>query len=166
MEFSRQEYWSGYHFLLQRIFQTQGSNLYLLCLLQWQGSHLGSLNDKHQNSKTDFNCSHKIQPRSSEVKVTQLCPSLCDPMVYRSREFSRPEYCSGEYSSLSLFQGIFPTQGSNSGLLHCRQILYQLSHKGSHKPNILACSHHYILYDFIPKIPLRPTVLRLWKWWF
>ena len=32
--------------------------------------------------------------------------------------------------SLSLLQGIFPTQGSNPGLLHCRQILYQLSHKG------------------------------------
>ena len=37
--------------------------------------------------------------------------------------------------SLSLLQGIFPTQGSNSGLLHCSQILYQLSHKGS--PRIL-----------------------------
>ena len=33
--------------------------------------------------------------------------------------------------SLSLLQGIFPTQGSNPGLLHCRQILYQLSYKGS-----------------------------------
>jgi len=33
--------------------------------------------------------------------------------------------------SLSLLQGIFPTQGSNPGLQHCRQILYQLSHKGS-----------------------------------
>ena len=32
--------------------------------------------------------------------------------------------------SHSLLQGIFPTQGSNPGLLHCRQILY-LSHKGS-----------------------------------
>ena len=30
-----------------------------------------------------------------------------------------------------LLQGIFPTQGSNSGLLHCRQILYRLSHQGS-----------------------------------
>ena len=28
--------------------------------------------------------------------------------------------------SLSLLQGIFPTQGLNSGLPHCRQILYQL----------------------------------------
>ena len=37
--------------------------------------------------------------------------------------------------SLSLLQGIFPTQGSNPGLLHCRWILYQLSHKGS--PDIL-----------------------------
>ena len=33
--------------------------------------------------------------------------------------------------SLSLLQGIFPTLGSNSGFLNCRQILYQLSHKGS-----------------------------------
>ena len=31
----------------------------------------------------------------------------------------------------SLLQGIFPTQGSNAGLLHCRQILYQLSHEGN-----------------------------------
>ena len=33
--------------------------------------------------------------------------------------------------SLSLLQGIFPTQGSNPGVPHCRQILYQLSHKES-----------------------------------
>ena len=30
-----------------------------------------------------------------------------------------------------LLQGIFPTQGSNPSLLHCRQILYRLSHEGS-----------------------------------
>ena len=34
-------------------------------------------------------------------------------------------------NSLSLLQGIFPTQGSNPGLRHCRQILYWLSYKGS-----------------------------------
>ena len=33
--------------------------------------------------------------------------------------------------SHSLLQGIFPTEGSNPGLPHCRWILYQLSHKGS-----------------------------------
>ena len=37
--------------------------------------------------------------------------------------------------SLSLLQGLFLTQGWNPGLLHCRRILYQLSHKGS--PRIL-----------------------------
>ena len=44
--------------------------------------------------------------------------------------------------SLSLLQWIFPTQGSNPGLLHCRQILYQLSHKGS--PRLL----EFIAYPF------------------
>ena len=38
-------------------------------------------------------------------------------------------------SSLSLLQGIFPNRRSNLGLLHCRWILYQLSHRGS--PRIL-----------------------------
>ena len=37
--------------------------------------------------------------------------------------------------SLSLLQGIFPTQGLNPGLPHCKWIFYQLSHKGS--PRIL-----------------------------
>ena len=37
---------------------------------------------------------------------------------------------------LSLLQGIFPTQGSNPGLPHCRRILYQLSHQGSPNTSI------------------------------
>ena len=43
-------------------------------------------------------------------------------------EFSRPNTGIG---SCSLLQGIFPTQGSNPGLPHCRCILYQLSHQRS-----------------------------------
>ena len=38
--------------------------------------------------------------------------------------------------SHSLLQGIFPTEGSNSGLPHCRQILYQVSHQGSPTPTV------------------------------
>ena len=45
-------------------------------------------------------------------------------------------------SSHSLSQGMFPTQGSNPGLSHCRQILYQLSHKES--PRIL----EWVAYPF------------------
>ena len=37
-------------------------------------------------------------------------------------------------SSLSLLQGIFQTQESSQGLLHCRWILYQLSYQGSAEP--------------------------------
>ena len=44
--------------------------------------------------------------------------------------------------SCSLLQGIFPTQGSNPGLPHCRWILYQLSHKGN--PRIL----EWVAYPF------------------
>ena len=44
--------------------------------------------------------------------------------------------------SLSLLQGIFPTQGSNPGLSHFGQILYQLSHQGS--PRIL----EWVAYPF------------------
>ena len=45
-----------------------------------------------------------------------------------SMEFSRQEYWSGLPCPPP---GIFPTQGSNPGLPHCRQILYCLSHLGS-----------------------------------
>ena len=38
--------------------------------------------------------------------------------------------------SLSLLQRIFLTQESNQGLLHCRQILYQLSYQGSWKSGL------------------------------
>ena len=61
----------------------------------------------------------------SEVKVlvTQSCLTLYSPM-----DCSTPApLCTGfsrqEYWSHSLLQGIFLTQGSNLGLLHCRQIL-------------------------------------------
>ena len=52
-----------------------------------------------------------------------------------SMEFSRQEYWSGCHS---LLQGIFPTQGSNLGLLDYRQVLYHLSYQGSPKPRIRA----------------------------
>ena len=66
------------------------------------------------------------------MKVAQSCPTLRPHGLYSP--WNSPGLNAG-VGSLSLLQGIFPTQGSNPGLLHCRQILYQLSHKGS--PRIL-----------------------------
>ena len=66
------------------------------------------------------------------VLVSESCPTLCDPIdcclpgssVHRILH-------AGILDCNSLLQGIFPTQGSNPGLLHCRQILYHLSYQGS-----------------------------------
>ena len=69
----------------------------------------------------------------SEVKVkgAQSCPTLCDPHGLYDL-WSSPGQSTG-VGSLSLLEGIFPTQGSNPGLPCCRRILHQLSHKGSPK---------------------------------
>ena len=48
--------------------------------------------------------------------------------IYQLSHREAQEYQSG---ALSLLQWIFPTQESNHGVLHFRQILYQLSYQGS-----------------------------------
>ena len=71
----------------------------------------------------------------SETKVAQSCLPLWNPCgPIRSLELSRLDT---EVGSLSLLQGIFPTQGLRPSLPHYRQILYQLSHTGSSR--ILEC---------------------------
>ena len=74
-----------------------------------------------------------------KVKVTQSCLILQPHGLYSS--WNSPGQ-STEVGSLSLLQGIFPTQGSNPGHPHCRWILYQLSYKGS--PRIL----EWVAYPF------------------
>ena len=67
-----------------------------------------------------------------KMKVAQsnsLCPYGLWPTSLLS-PWSSPGKSTG-VGSCSLLQGIFPIQGSNPGLLHCRQILYQLSYPGS-----------------------------------
>jgi len=64
--------------------------------------------------------------KKRKVKVAQSCPTLCDPM---DCPWNSPGQNTG-VGSLSLLQGIFPTQESNRDLLHCRHILYQLSYQG------------------------------------
>ena len=68
------------------------------------------------------------QIKGNESESRSVLSDSVTLWTIQSMEFSRPEYWVG---SLSLLQGIFPTQGWNPGLLHCRLILYQLSHKGS-----------------------------------
>ena len=63
-----------------------------------------------------------------KVKVAQSCPTLCKPMDCSPRNYPGQNIGVG---SISLLQGIILTQELNCDPLHCRWILYQLSHKGS-----------------------------------
>ena len=79
------------------------------------------------HSSTDGHLSHFHLWKWKKMKVAQSCPTLCYLM---DCPWNSPGQNTG-VGSLFLLQGIFPTQESNLGLLHCRKILYQLSHKGS-----------------------------------
>ena len=66
--------------------------------------------------------------------VAQLCPTVCNPMDCSPPGSSTHSDSPGKniwVGCHALLQGIFPTQGLNPGLLHCRWILYRLSHQGS-----------------------------------
>ena len=137
----------GCNFLLQGIFLTQGLNPSLLRLPHWQAeSSLLVPPGKHIRNPNLFNPSvfqvtlikgHWQAPCAKEhlvpehckvrVKVAQLGLTVWDPMDYIVHGKSPGENIG--MGSRSLLQGIVLTQGSNSGgLLHCRRILYQLSH--------------------------------------
>ena len=71
-------------------------------------------------------------------KIAQSCPTLCDPMDCSLPGSSIHGILRQEYWSRLLFPSpwVFPTQGLNPGLLHCRQVLYQLSYQGSPYHNL------------------------------
>ena len=69
-----------------------------------------------------------LRPKSESESHSVVSDSLQPHGLYST--WNSPGQNTG-VGSLSLLQGIFPSQGSNPGLLHCRRILYQLSHKGS-----------------------------------
>ena len=68
--------------------------------------------------------------------VAQSCPTLCNPMDYRSPGSSVRGDSPGKNIGVgyyALLQVIFPAQGSNPGLPHCRQILHCLRPPGKPK---------------------------------
>ena len=67
---------------------------------------------------------------NAKVKATQSCLNLCNLMDYKIHGILQASILEWVVS-LSLLQGIVPTQELNPGLLHCRWIFYQLRHKGS-----------------------------------
>ena len=88
-------------------------------------SHYGKYIDVPQIIKTTIYCccvSHSVMSDSLQRHGLQPIRLLCP--------WDSPGKNTGA-GCHALLQGIFLTQGSNSGLLHCRQILYHMSHQGS-----------------------------------
>ena len=127
----------GCHALLHGIFQNQGSNLSLLHLLHWQAGSLPLVPpEKHPIINAKWSESHSV-----------MSYSLWPHRLYSP--WNSPGQNTG-VGSLSLLQWIFPTQGSNPGLLHCRRILYQLSHNAKWKYNFkLQSSFIYIPFFLV-----------------
>ena len=96
-----------------------------------------SLNDKFKMDT--FNCMYVLYFFFT-FKVTQSCPTLCDPMDCTVHGILQARIL--EWVAFPFSRGFFPTQGLNPGLPHCRQILYQLNHNES--PRILG----WVAYPF------------------
>ena len=107
--------------------------------------------------------------------VTQLCPTLCDPMDCNLLGSSVHGDFPGKNTGVgchALLQRLFPTQGSNPSPLHCRQILYHLSHQGC----LLLVKGMPICYYYVEievQVPIYTFVdierawilISVWWWW-
>ena len=124
--FPWQDYWGGLPFPFTGVFPTQRLNLHLWL---WEADSLPLC---HQGSPGVC------------VSLSGVSDSLLPHGMYPARllcPWDSPGKNAG-VGCLSLLQGIFLTQGSNLGLLHCRLILYCLNHQGS--PYLLLI--HYRIY--------------------
>ena len=99
-----------------------------------ENSKSGKLSSGHRTRKGPFSfqSQRKAMPKNaqSESEVAQSCLTLCDLVGYSPWDFPGKNTGVGCHF---LLQGIFPTQGLNPGLPHCRQKLYCLSYQGSPK---------------------------------
>ena len=119
----------GCHALLQGIFPTQGSNPGLL--------HCGQILYRlsHEGSPGKGSYTFVI---SCSCQVASVVSDSMRPHRRQPTRLPHPWDSPGKNTRVgchALLQGIFPTQGSNPGLLHSRQIFYHLSHQKS--PRIL-----------------------------
>jgi len=127
-------------------------NPHLLCVLHWQAdplppSHLRVLpyfSNFHILALVRIGKALRIKKLTlTSLTELRLCSVVSDSLQPHGlySPWNSPGQNTG-VGSLSLLQGIFPTQGLNPGLPHYRQILYQLSHQGS--PKILG----WVAYPF------------------
>ena len=96
------------------------------------------------------------------VLAAQSCPTLCDPIDCSLPGSSVHGIFPGKNTGVgchSLLQEIFPNQGSNPGLPHCRWILYQLSHGLASNPSSPPIRSILQLPSEVPSAPKAARVL-------
>ena len=102
--------------------------------------------------------------------LTQLCPTLCSPMDCIRPVSSVCGDSPGRNTGVgchALLQGLFPTQGSNPGLPHCRQILYCLIHQGNPKKSREVCLFDEKLINTkLPPISMAPLLSQKAVRWY
>ena len=106
------------------------------------------------------NNKRKISGKLDFIKMKSFCVSKDNIKKVKKSPWNSPGQ-NTRVVSLSLLQGIFPTQGSNPGLPHCRWVFYRLSHKGS--PRILEWITYSLLQRIFPTQKLNQGLLHC-KW--
>ena len=102
----------------------------------------------HMTQSSDYMSHHMTQQfyslremrASTLALVTQSCVTLCDPIDLWPARLLCPWNSAGKNTAVGshfLLQGLSPTQESNPGTPHCRQVLYFLSHEGNPNESIL-----------------------------
>ena len=102
----------------------------LLKRKDWQMlTHVIIEGDQYKTNKTKM-----VKKWNVRYRITQSCPTLCNPMDYSPPGSSVHEDSPGKNTGVgchALLQGIIPTQRPNPGLPHCRWNLCHLSYHGS-----------------------------------
>ena len=122
-----------FHFSLSRIGEGNGSPLQCSCLENprdggaWWAAVYGVAQSRTRLKQLSSSSSSNAK-EENKVKV-KSCSVLSDSLRLYSPWNSLGQNTG--VGSLPLLQWIFPNQESNQGLLHCRQILYQLGYEGN-----------------------------------
>ena len=119
MEFFRQEYWSGLPFLPLGELPDPGFEPTSPASPALAGRFFTTESPGKPLPNTQVSVNHSVVSDSLWPHGLQPTRLLC------------PWDFPGKGCCHFLLQGIFPSQGLNPGILHCRQILYRLSYKGS-----------------------------------
>ena len=137
--------------------------------------HDDIFNQNYIIRSSDSTCRIFMQPRKSRdfcevcavlCSVAQSCATLCLPVNCNPPGFSIHRDSPDKNTRLSchtLLQGIFPTQASNPGLLHCREIFFFLPSEPPGKPKNTEVGNLTFLQGIFPTQKLNWGLLHC-KW--